>query len=127
MMQTLSFGGKDDLNHKNLHNYNNDTYSHNKIENGSHLKKPDHNFSHNSDTNDSKQSSFEKLVDDLKNNPAYRKEIALERLIGFYRIGSEIGIGNFSQVKLGLHLLTKGLEKNLKYFLSAQSYEYFYF
>jgi hypothetical protein len=54
------------------------------------------------------QTTFEKLVDDLKNDPAYKKEMIFERLIGFYRIGSEIGTGNFSQVKLGLHLLTKG-------------------
>ena len=55
------------------------------------------------------QTTFEKLVDDLKNDPAYKKEMIFERLIGFYRIGSEIGTGNFSQVKLGLHLLTKGI------------------
>lgn len=54
------------------------------------------------------KSPFERLVDNLRNNPEYKKEMALNRLIGFYRIGSEIGTGNFSQVRLGLHLLTRG-------------------
>lgn len=52
-------------------------------------------------------TKYDKLVDSIKNNPEYKKEILLNKLIGFYRIGSEIGIGNFSKVKLGLHLLTK--------------------
>lgn len=55
------------------------------------------------------KSPFEKLIDNLKNNPEYKKEMYLNRLIGFYRIGSEIGTGNFSQVRLGLHLLTRGI------------------
>jgi hypothetical protein len=115
MMQTLSLGGKDDLNHKNIHHFSNGTYVNNNADDNGQLKKNnDHTFFQNNETNDSMQTNFEKLVDNIKNNPAYRKEIALERLIGFYRIGSEIGIGNFSQVKLGLHLLTKGFEFNLK-------------
>ncbi len=55
-----------------------------------------------------KPTAFEKLIDNLRNNPEYRKEMSLNKLIGFYRIGSEVGTGNFSQVKLGLHLLTRG-------------------
>ena len=110
MMQTLSLGGKDDLNHKNLHHYSNGTYVNNNVGDGGHLTKNDHATLQNNEANGPKQTSFEKLVDDLKNNPIYRKEIALERLIGFYKIGNEIGIGNFSQVKLGLHLLTRGFE-----------------
>ena len=104
-MQTLLIGGKDDLNHKNQHYYSNGNHVNNTVADG-HLKKNDQALPENSTL--TKLSSFDKLVDDIKNNPAYRKEIALERLIGFYRIGSEIGIGNFSQVRLGLHLLTKG-------------------
>ena len=119
MMQTLSLGGKDDLNHKNIHHFSNGTYVNNNADDSDQLKKNnnDHTFYQNNGTNDSKQTNFEKLVDNIKNNPAYRKEIALERLIGFYRIGSEIGIGNFSQVKLGLHLLTKGFGFNFKIIL----------
>lgn len=54
-----------------------------------------------------KLTPFEKLVDNIRNNPDYKKEIMLNKLIGFYKLGSEIGTGNFSQVKLGLHLLTR--------------------
>ncbi|RNA29688.1 Serine threonine- kinase NIM1 [Brachionus plicatilis] len=56
---------------------------------------------------DNSPTKYEKLVDNIKNNPEYKREILLNKLVGFYRIGSEIGIGNFSKVKLGLHLLTK--------------------
>lgn len=58
------------------------------------------------------KTPFEKLVENLKTNPDYKKEMYLNRLIGFYRIGSEIGTGNFSQVRLGLHLLTRGTFKS---------------
>lgn len=50
---------------------------------------------------------FEKLCYNIKNNTSYTKEILLGKLIGFYRIGDEIGSGNFSKVKRGAHLLTK--------------------
>lgn len=56
---------------------------------------------------DMSPTKYDKLVDNIENNPEYKKEILLNKLVGFYRIGSEIGIGNFSKVKLGLHLLTK--------------------
>ncbi|CAF0930873.1 unnamed protein product [Brachionus calyciflorus] len=61
----------------------------------------------NENTSNYTLTKYDKLVDNIKNNPEYKKEILLNKLIGFYRIGSEIGTGNFSQVKLGLHLLTK--------------------
>lgn len=34
--------------------------------------------------------------------------MALGRRIGFYRIKSDLGAGNFSKVKLATHQLTKG-------------------
>ncbi|PIO65467.1 hypothetical protein TELCIR_12862 [Teladorsagia circumcincta] len=33
--------------------------------------------------------------------------VALGKRIGFYRLGKELGSGNFSKVKLGIHVLTK--------------------
>lgn len=36
------------------------------------------------------------------------RELTVGRRIGFYKIRGEIGCGNFSHVKLGLHALTKG-------------------
>lgn len=36
------------------------------------------------------------------------RELTMGRRIGFYKIRGEIGCGNFSHVKLGIHALTKG-------------------
>jgi hypothetical protein len=53
-------------------------------------------------------SPLNKLIYDMRNDPQYLKEYNLGNLIGFYRIGREIGVGNFSKVKLGIHLLARG-------------------
>ncbi len=58
--------------------------------------------------NDNTATPFERLTYNLKHNSIYTKEILLGKLVGFYRIGDEIGKGNFSKVKRGVHLLTKG-------------------
>ncbi|TEA25636.1 hypothetical protein DBR06_SOUSAS2510051 [Sousa chinensis] len=51
---------------------------------------------------------FEKLTQDMSQDQKVVREITLGKRIGFYRIRGEIGSGNFSQVKLGIHSLTKG-------------------
>jgi serine/threonine-protein kinase NIM1 len=51
-------------------------------------------------------NDFEKLNFEL-NNSNEANDATCKR-IGFYTIGNELGSGNFSQVKLGIHLLTKG-------------------
>ena len=38
------------------------------------------------------------------------RELTLGRRISFYKVRGEIGCGNFSHVKLGIHALTKGKE-----------------
>ncbi|KAH0504978.1 Serine/threonine-protein kinase NIM1 [Microtus ochrogaster] len=50
---------------------------------------------------------FEKLTQDMCQDEKVVREITLGKRIGFYRIRGEIGSGNFSQVKLGIHSLTK--------------------
>ncbi|CAP34150.1 Protein CBG16284 [Caenorhabditis briggsae] len=50
---------------------------------------------------------YEKAIEQLNNNPFVTKEVAIGRRIGFYRLGKELGAGNFSKVKLGVHVLTK--------------------
>lgn len=40
--------------------------------------------------------------------PRVVRELTVGRRIGFYKIRGEIGCGNFSHVKLGIHALTKG-------------------
>lgn len=55
-----------------------------------------------------KLSPFEKLMQDMSQNEKVVRELTLGKRIGFYRLRGEIGSGNFSQVKLGIHALTKG-------------------
>ncbi|XP_078533417.1 serine/threonine-protein kinase NIM1 [Lissotriton helveticus] len=50
---------------------------------------------------------FEKLNQDMSQDEKVVKELTLGKRIGFYRVRGEIGSGNFSQVKLGIHSLTK--------------------
>ncbi|KAJ7335018.1 hypothetical protein JRQ81_012959 [Phrynocephalus forsythii] len=50
---------------------------------------------------------FEKLTLDMSQDEKVVKELTLGKRIGFYRIRGEIGSGNFSKVKLGIHSLTK--------------------
>ncbi|XP_078412459.1 serine/threonine-protein kinase NIM1-like [Cetorhinus maximus] len=49
---------------------------------------------------------FEKLTYDMSNNRKVKNELMLGKRIGFYKLRGEIGIGNFSKVKLGIHCLT---------------------
>jgi len=36
------------------------------------------------------------------------REITLGKRVGFYQLRNQIGSGNFSTVKLGVHILTRG-------------------
>ncbi|XP_072272764.1 serine/threonine-protein kinase NIM1 [Pyxicephalus adspersus] len=54
-----------------------------------------------------KMTPFEKLTHDMSHDEKTVKELTLGKRIGFYRLRGEIGSGNFSQVKLGIHVLTK--------------------
>lgn len=54
-------------------------------------------------------TAYERLSLDLTNDERCLKEITLGKRIGFYRIRGELGTGNFSQVKMGIHALTKGM------------------
>ncbi|CAH1243134.1 serine/threonine-protein kinase NIM1-like [Branchiostoma lanceolatum] len=54
-----------------------------------------------------KLSPYERVTYDLSNDEKIQKEITLGKRIGFYRLRAEIGSGNFSQVKMGIHALTK--------------------
>ena len=58
-------------------------------------------------------TAYERLSYDLSNDQKCIKEITLGKRIGFYRIRGELGTGNFSQVKLGIHALTKGEHRSL--------------
>ena len=104
MLQTLSYSNKDENN--NYHQNQNNIKMNNSI--NANVTSSNTNETGVSNNPVAKKSPLDQLISNLKNNPNYLKEITLGKIIGFYRIGSEIGTGNFSQVKLGLHLLTKG-------------------
>ena len=53
-------------------------------------------------------SAYEKLLYDSQHDMRFKAEEKAGRRIGFYRIRGDIGLGNFSRVKLGVHLLAKG-------------------
>uniref|UniRef100_A0A914Y765 non-specific serine/threonine protein kinase n=1 Tax=Panagrolaimus superbus TaxID=310955 RepID=A0A914Y765_9BILA len=53
------------------------------------------------------QSLYEKTKLQLEEDEGVQREISLGKRIGFYRLGKELGAGNFSKVKLGVHCLTK--------------------
>ena len=61
------------------------------------------------ENNEKRLTPFEKLSQDLTNDQRVLKEITLGKRIGFYRIRGELGSGNFSQVKMGIHALTRGM------------------
>ncbi|CAD5211512.1 unnamed protein product [Bursaphelenchus okinawaensis] len=52
-------------------------------------------------------SLYEQAVNGLNNDMNVQKEVALGKRIGFYRLGKELGAGNFSKVRLGVHVVTK--------------------
>ncbi|KAG8456665.1 hypothetical protein GDO86_002447 [Hymenochirus boettgeri] len=54
-----------------------------------------------------KLTPFEKLNQDMSRDEKTIRELILGKRIGLYRMRGNIGIGNFSQVKLGIHVLTK--------------------
>uniref|UniRef100_A0A3Q2XN29 Protein kinase domain-containing protein n=1 Tax=Hippocampus comes TaxID=109280 RepID=A0A3Q2XN29_HIPCM len=58
---------------------------------------------------------FERVVYDMAHNEKMVNDLILGRRVGFYELRGEIGQGNFSSVRLGIHALTKGLLFYLRY------------
>ncbi|CAM4732820.1 unnamed protein product [Leuciscus chuanchicus] len=54
-----------------------------------------------------KQTAFERVLYDMSHNDRIIDDVMLGRRIAFYELRGEIGTGNFSQVKLAVHALTK--------------------
>ncbi|KAJ3599393.1 hypothetical protein NHX12_033356 [Muraenolepis orangiensis] len=55
----------------------------------------------------SMKSPFERVLYDMTHNERVGYDLMLERRMGFYELRGEIGKGNFSHVRLGIHALTK--------------------
>lgn len=56
------------------------------------------------------QSPFERLLYDMAHSERVANDLMLGRRFSFYELRGEIGQGNFSTVRLGIHALTKGLK-----------------
>lgn len=54
------------------------------------------------------ETPYEKLMHSLHYDPKWLEEVNLGRRVGLYKFRGELGCGNFSQVKLAVHQLTKG-------------------
>lgn len=58
-------------------------------------------------------SPYEQFLRFTETDPKYRSEKSQGKILGLYKFCGEIGSGNFSKVKLGIHQLTKGWYINL--------------
>ncbi|MEQ2305075.1 hypothetical protein AMECASPLE_033813 [Ameca splendens] len=54
-----------------------------------------------------KQTPIERVIYDMAHNEKIISDLMLGRRVGFYELRGEVGQGNFSTVKLGIHALTK--------------------
>jgi hypothetical protein len=72
---------------------------------------------------------YERIVYECNHDEKWAKEITLGKRVAFYRFKSDIGHGNFSQVKSAVHQLTKGdfvtLESLIRLVLKHK-YKYIY-
>lgn len=55
-----------------------------------------------------KRTPFAQAVYDLSHVEKVTNDLAFVPRVGLYELGGEIGSGNFSKVKMGVHDLTKG-------------------
>ena len=60
-----------------------------------------------------RDSLYERLVWLHQHDEDSQRELNMGKRIGFYKLKSDLGTGNFSKVKLATHQLTKGRNKQL--------------
>lgn len=60
-----------------------------------------------------RQSLYERIRYDLQHDQKVNQEVRLGKRVGFYKLKGHLGTGNFSKVKLGVHLLTTGKKSSL--------------
>jgi hypothetical protein len=56
-------------------------------------------------------TAYRQLLHSLHHDQRWLTEVNLGKRVGFYRFRGELGSGNFSQVKMAIHQLTKGKAK----------------
>lgn len=70
---------------------------------------------------------YEKAFYDLTHSEKVMNDLTFGRRVGLYELRGEIGSGNFSQVRLGIHDLTKGeisfLNTNFQIFIHGAGHE----
>jgi serine/threonine-protein kinase NIM1 len=54
---------------------------------------------------------YQRLLHSLHHDQQWLTEVNLGKRVGLYRFRGELGSGNFSQVKMAVHQLTKGKTK----------------
>jgi len=70
-----------------------------------------------------RQTLFERAVCDLGHQEKLVDDLTFDTRVGFYELCGVIGSGNFSQVKLGIHHLTKGETRFLRRICSVAAFE----
>jgi hypothetical protein len=59
-------------------------------------------------SSDNKLTPYQRVLHNLENDERWKRDLTLGRRVGFYRFRGDIGNGNFSNVKMAIHCLTKG-------------------
>jgi serine/threonine-protein kinase NIM1 len=57
------------------------------------------------------ETPYQRVLHSLHHDQRWLTEVSLGKRVGFYRFQGELGSGNFSQVKMAIHQLTKGKTK----------------
>jgi len=65
---------------------------------------------------------YQQLLNSLHHDQRWLTEVNLGKRVGFYRFRGELGSGNFSQVKMAIHQLTKGKTKIECFTLMVQKF-----
>lgn len=70
------------------------------------------------------RTAFQKACYDLTHSETVMNDLMFGQRVGLYKLRGEIGSGNFSQVRFGLHDLTKGeiLATFSRYFHSCSGF-----
>lgn len=66
-----------------------------------------------------RQSLYDRLTHDVERDLKVRQEVRMGKRVGFYKLKGQLGTGNFSKVKLGVHLLTTGKLNWCHHFLAT--------
>lgn len=79
------------------------------------------NFSSDGEVKEVKPGTqYEMVMQALHYDAKWLEEVNLGCRVGLYRFRGELGSGNFSRVKMGVHQLTKGRHRNFHWICSKE-------